>query len=444
MPQEQNIMATMPVKRLVLHMSWPIMLSMLMQAVYNLVDSIFVARISDEAFLALSYAYPIQTLMIAFCVGTGVAFAAILSKRLGEGKMEQVISVVLHGFLLFFSCWVLFFCFGLFGAAPFLRTCTDTGAVAQMGAEYLTICCCCSFGICTQFPIERILQATGHPIGFMAVQGTGAVLNLILDPIFIFHLGLGVKGAAIATVIGQAAGACLGLFLLFCIRRQLPLTLKGFRFQPQLVQEIGSVASPAILMQSLVSVMSLGLNAILRLWSETAVWVLGAYFKIQSFVFMPIFSINNALIAITSYNYGASRRDRARQAIHFGIVLAICIALGGAILLSAAVSPLLTTCFDAGQAALELGIPSLRLTALSFPIAAVSIILSAAFQSLGHSRYSLTVSLLRFVLILLPVSYVLVKLVPNLVFLSFFLTESVAALVSLALYHRVKATMLTD
>ena len=434
----------MPIKRLVLHMSWPIMLSMLMQAIYNLVDSIFVARISDEAFLALSYAYPIQTLMIAFCVGTGVAFAATLSKRLGERKTDEAVSVVLHGFLLFFSCWVLFLLFGLFGAAPFLSSCTDTGEVAKLGAEYLTICCCFSFGICIQFPIERILQATGHPAGFMLVQGTGALLNLILDPIFIFHLGLGVKGAAIATVIGQIAGACVGILLLFRFRRQLPLTLKGFRFQFPLVREIGTIAIPAILMQSLISVMSMGLNAILRLWSETAVWVLGAYFKIQSFVFMPIFSINNALIAIISYNYGANQKPRARQAIHFGIGLAVCITLGGALLLSAAASPLLSLCFDAGPAALELGIPSLRLTALSFPIAAVSIILSAAFQSLGFSRYSLTVSLLRFVIILLPVAYVLVNVVPHLVFLSFFLTEVVSTLVSLVLYRNVNTKMLSD
>ena len=434
----------MPIKRLVLHMSWPIMLSMLMQAIYNLVDSIFVARISDEAFLALSYAYPIQTLMIAFCVGTGVAFAATLSKRLGEGKMDQAVSVVLHGFILFFACWVLFLLFGLFGSAPFLHSSTDTTEVAVLGAEYLKICCCFSFGICTQFPVERILQATGHPAGFMIVQGTGAVLNLILDPIFIFRLGMGVKGAAIATVIGQIAGACLGLFLLFRIRRQLPLTLNGFRFHLPLVREIGTIAVPAILMQSLISLMSMGLNAILRLWSETAVWVLGAYFKIQSFVFMPIFSINNALIAITSYNYGAKKKPRARQAINFGIALATCIALGGAILLSVAVEPLLTLCFDAGQAALDLGIPSLRLTALSFPIAAVSIILAAAFQSLGYSRYSLTVSLLRFVILLLPVAYVLVKLVPNLVFLAFFITEVVAAVVSLILYHKVRTKTLSD
>lgn len=444
MSQQENILGTMPVKRLVLHMSWPIMLSMLMQAIYNLVDSIFVARISDEAFLALSYAYPIQTLMIAFCVGTGVAFSATLSKRLGERKMDEAISVVLHGFILFFSCWVLFFLFGLFGSAPFLRSCTSTGEVAILGGEYLKICCCFSFGICIQFPVERILQATGHPAGFMIVQGTGALLNLILDPIFIFGLGMGVQGAAIATVIGQIAGACLGIILLFRIRRQLPITLKGFRFHPPMVKEIGTIAIPAILMQSLASVMSLGLNAIMRLWSEIAVWVLGAYFKIQSFVFMPIFSINNALISITSYNYGANQKPRARQAINFGIVVATGIALLGAVLLSLAVSPLLTTCFDAGKAALELGVPSLRLTALSFPIAAVSIILSAAFQSLGFSRYSLIISLLRFVILLLPVAYILVKIIPNLVFLSFLITELTTSVVSLLMYRKVRAKTLTD
>ena len=443
MSPEQNIMGTMPMRKLVLHMSWPIMLSMLMQAVYNLVDSIFVARISDEAFLALSYAYPIQTLLIAFCVGTGVAFSATLSKRLGEKKMKDAISVVIHGFILFFCCWVLFLLFGLFGAKGYLASCTDTLEVAKLGTTYLRICCCLSIGICVQFPIERILQATGHPAGFMAVQGTGALLNIILDPIFIFGLDMGVAGAAIATVIGQICGAFLGIFLLTRIRKQLPITFKGFRYENRVVKEIGAIAIPAILMQSLASIMSLGLNAILRLWSETAVWVLGAYFKIQSFVFMPIFSVNNALIAIVSYNYGADKKKRAESAIHVGMGVALTTSTLGSILLWLAASPLLTLCFDAGKAALELGIPSLRYTALSFPIAAISIILSAAFQSLGFSRYSLIISLLRFVILLLPVAYLFILSAPAYVFLAFLITELAATAFALCLYHKVRRETLT-
>ena len=442
MSQKQNIMGTMPMGQLVLHMSWPIILSMLMQAIYNLVDSIFVARISDAAFLALSYAYPIQTLLIAFNVGLGVAFSATLSKRLGEKKLSEASSVVLHGLLLFLCCWFLFFLFGLFLAPAFLRSCTDTAEVAALGADYLRIVCCCSMGVCLQFPIERSLQATGHPAGFMLVQGSGALLNLILDPFFIFTLGLGVRGAAIATVIGQILGACIGLCLLYRIRRQLALDLRGFRLQTQVLQEIGVIAVPAILMQSLASLMSLGLNAILRLWSETAVWVLGAYFKIQSFVFMPIYSVNNALIAIISYNYGAQQKDRAAQAIHVGLALAVGTGLLGGLLLWFTASPLLTACFDAGGAALALGVPSLRYTCLSFPIAAVAIIYSAAFQSLGYSRYSLVISLLRCVLLLLPISLLFILTLPSYVFLSFLLTELGSSAISLFMYRGVRKNTL--
>ena len=431
-------MGTMPMRKLVLHMSWPIMLSMLMQAIYNLVDSIFVARISDEAFLALSYAFPIQTLLIAFCVGTGVAFSATLSNRLGRNKMEEANSVVLHGLLMFWSCWLLFFIFGLFFAPAFMNSCTDTPEVAKLGADYLRICCCVSIGVCTQFPIERTLQATGHPAGFMISQGTGAVLNIILDPIFIFVFDMGVVGAAIATVVGQILGACVGLFLLYRIRHQFHITWKGFRFQPALVKEMGTIALPSILMQSLASVMSLGLNAILRMWSETAVWVLGAYFKIQNFVFMPIYSVNNALIAIISYNYGAKHKDRASGAIHVGLAIGLIAAVVGSVLLWVCAEPLLTYCFDAKAAYLALGVPSLRFTAFSFPIAAISITLSASFQSLNYSRYSLVVSLLRCVILLLPIALIFVMTAPDYVFLSFLFAEIGTTLAALLFYRRVR------
>lgn len=436
------MMGVMPIRKLVLQMSWPIMLSMLMQAVYNLVDSMFVARISDEAFLALSYAYPVQTLLIAYCVGLGVAFSATLSKRIGEGEMEEATNVIGHGFFLFLMGWVVFFLFGLFLAPAFLRSCTDTAEVARLGAEYLRICCCLSIGICVQFPIERILQATGHPSGFMIVQGSGALINLILDPLFIFTFGMGVKGAALATVIGQIIGACIGICLLLHYRKQMPFRFHSVKLQGRIVREIGTIAVPAILMQSLTSVMSLGMNTILTLSSDIAVWVLGAYFKIQSFVFMPIFSINNALIAIISYNYGAGQRERASQAIHFSLGLSISIASIGSVLLWLAASPLLVYCFEASPAALALGVPSLRYTCLSFPIASISIIFSAAFQSLGYNRYSLAISMMRLLILLLPIALLLVLVAPNLVFLSFFFTEVLAVVLSLTLYRKVRRNTL--
>ena len=437
MTRSENILGTMPMGRLIFTMSGPIMLSMLMQAVYNLVDSIYVARLGDDAFLALSYAYPIQTLLIAFCVGTGVAFSAVLSQRLGAKQMDQASSVVLHGGVLYFLCWLIFFLFGLLVADAYLRTCTDTPSVIAQGTAYLQVCCCLSFGVCTQFPCERILQSMGRPAGFMIIQGSGALLNIILDPILIFVFDMGVAGAAVATVIGQITGAVIGLFLVHGLREQFPISLRGQHLQPALLEELGRIAGPAILMQSLSSVMSFGLNTILRRVSETAVWVLGVYFKLQSFVFMPIFSVNNGLISIISFNYGARDRRRVSGAIRFGMLLAVGTGIIGCGLLILCASPLLRVCFNAGAQALALGIPALGLTALSFPVAAVNIILSSAFQSLGHSRYSLVISLLRYIVLLLPVALLLIYLRPASAFLCFLITEVGACLAALPMYRHV-------
>ena len=437
MTRSENILGTMPMGRLIFTMSGPIMLSMLMQAVYNLVDSIYVARLGDDAFLALSYAYPIQTLLIAFCVGTGVAFSAVLSQRLGAKQMDQASSVVLHGGVLYFLCWLIFFLFGLLGADAYLHTCTDTPSVIAQGTAYLQVCCCLSFGVCTQFPCERILQSMGRPAGFMIIQGSGALLNIILDPIRIFVFDMGVAGAAAATVIGQITGAVIGLFLVHGLREQFPISLRGQHLQPALLEELGRIAGPAILMQSLSSAMSFGLNTILRRVSETAVWVLGVYFKLQSFVFMPIFSVNNGLISIISFIYGARDRRRVSGAIRFGMLLAVGTGIIGCGLLILCASPLLRVCFNAGAQALALGIPALGLTALSFPVAAVNIILSSAFQSLGHSRYSLVISLLRYIVLLLPVALLLIYLRPASAFLCFLITEVGACLAALPMYRHV-------
>lgn len=438
MPEQKNILGTMPVGRLVIHMSWPIMISMLVQAVYNLVDSIFVARISDRAFLALSYAYPIQTLMVAFCVGLGVAFSAILSKHLGKKDLPGARDAVFHGFALYAGCWVLFFLFGVLGVKAYLAGCTGDQTVQEMGTAYLRLCCCLSFGICTQFPLERILQSTGHPAGFMMIQGSGAVINLILDPILIFACNMGVAGAAAATVIGQITGGLIGCFLLRRIKTELPLSWRGFRIQREMMMEYGRIAVPAVLMQAMASVTSLGLNGILKLWSETAVWVLGVYFKLQTFVFMPVFSVNNAMVSIISYNYGAGERKRVSACLRFGVGAALVTALAGGLVLCLGAGAVLRVCFQAGAEAVKIGVPSLRMTAMAFPFAAVSIILSATFQSLGYSRFSLAVSLLRYILLPLPVALVLVEVVPQWSFLCFPAGEAVTMLVAMGLFLRVR------
>lgn len=436
-PSKENILGTMRIPSLVLTMSIPIMLSMLMQAVYNLVDSIYVAKVSDLDFLALSYSYPVQLMMVAFCCGIGVGFNSIFAKRLGEGKYHEANAVACHGFFLFGLCWLLFLAFGLLGCPLFFRFSTDNPAVSVAGIRYLTICCTFSIGTCIQFVCERILQSTGHPAGFMIVQGSGAVLNIILDPIFIFGLDMGVTGAAVATVISQISGACIGFFLLFRIRHQFSISFRGFRPSPVITGEILQIAGPAIVMQSLASFMSLGLNQIFTFWSETAVFVLGVYFKIQSFVFMPIFGINSGLIPIISYNCGARFSQRVSQSIHFGLKLAIGTALSGSLLLSLAADPLLRFCFNAAPDAVSMGVPALRMTALAFPAAAFSIILSAAFQSLDYSRYSLSISLLRQIILLLPFAVLLLLLRPQLIWLCFLAAEILTFLMALILYRRV-------
>lgn len=438
MAQQENILGTMPVGRLVFHMSWPIMVSMLVQAVYNLVDSIFVARISDRAFLALSYAYPIQTLMVAFCVGTGVAFSAILSKRLGEGDREGARDAVYHGLAFYAGCWALFFAFGALGAEAYLAACTGDGQVAEMGTVYLRICCCLSVGMCAQFPLERVMQSTGHPAGFMIIQGSGGVINLILDPILIFGFKMGVAGAAAATVIGQITGGLIGCFLVRSLNGQLSLHRRGFHFQRELAAEYVRIAAPAVLMQSMASVTSLGLNAILKLWSETAVWVLGVYFKLQTFVFMPVFSVNNALVSIISYNFGAKERRRVSASAWFGLKLALGTALVGIGVLFLWAGPLLKLCFQAGEEAMAMGVPALRMTALAFPLAAASIILSAPFQSLGYSRFSLAVSALRYVFLPLPAAWILVTVMPQWSFLCFLIGEGIALLAAVGMFLKVK------
>ncbi len=438
MEGRDNILGTMPMGRLVLHMSWPIMVSMLLQAVYNLVDSLYVSRLGDAAFLALSYAYPIQTLMVAFCVGTGVGFSAVLSRCLGRKDIRGAGDAVLHGLLLYLACWVLFLAFALTGCRAYMNFCTDAPDVAAMGGEYLRICCGASLGMCLMFPLERVLQSCGHPAGFMLIQGSGAVINLVLDPVLIFALGMGVRGAAIATVTGQLVAAGIGFGLLWGIRREMPVSLRGFRLRPELIRDMGVTAVPAIAMQALSSVMSLGLNAIFRIWSETAVWVMGVYFKVQSFVFMPIFSISNGLIAVVSFNHGARNRERVSAALGTGLLFAVGAALLGQGLLSLVADPLLRWGFVAGPEALALGVPALRLTALGFAPAAASIIGCSALQSLGRGGQSLGVALLRQAVFVLPAARLLLPLRSPLVFLALPVAEVLACVVAAWVCLRLK------
>lgn len=432
-------MAVMPVRRLLLNMAWPMMLSMLIQALYNLVDSMFVAQLSSDGFVALALVYPIQTLMIAVCVGTGVGFNALLARRLGEGRPDEANRVVANGYFVYLVCWVVFLVLGV-GLAPVFMGLFAPGQpqVIDYGIQYLSIVTGASVGICMQFAGERTLQATGNTVGPMVIQGIGAVINLILDPLLIFGIDpfprMEVAGAALATVLGQVVGMVVGLCM---VRRSsiVRLSFRGFRPDSAIIRTMFRVGVPAILVQALATVMNLGMNLILPLFTASGVFILGAYFKLQSFLFMPVNGLNNALIPIVSFNYGARQRSRITGVIHFALVLSAAIMAVGTVVFLAIPGPLLRL-FDADAAVLAEGISALRLIALSFVCAGVSVILCAALQALGAANSSLVVSLLRQLVLLFPLALLLGALRPSLVWLAFLLSEGAACLTALLLYRR--------
>lgn len=435
---EENKMGTMPVKKLLIHMSWPMMLSMFIQALYNMVDSMFVAQLNKDAFVALSFVYPVQLFLVAICVGLGVGVNALLSRRMGQGDAEGANAVAVNGYLLYFVCWVIFAAFGAFFSTPFLSYFTDDAQIAAYGSIYLAIITCGSLGVTMQFAAERVLQATGNPVGPMIVQGVGCVVNLILDPIMIFGLfgfpKMGVAGAALATILGQWIGMAVGFFLVHRCR-DIHLHFRSSPPSLAVMGEIFKIGFPAMVMQSLATFMTLGLNKIVALYDQSAVFVLGAYFKIQSFVFMPVYGLNNGLIPVLGYNYGAGSKERIVALTRFALAIAAAIMAAGTLLLLLFPGALLSI-FDADAAALLYGIPALRIISLSFLFAGVSVILSAAFQSLGAPGESLVISLLRQLILILPTAWLLGQAAPDLVWWAFLFAEGVCAVVALILYRR--------
>ena len=435
----ENKMAVMPVRRLLLNMSWPMMLSMLIQGLYNLVDSMFVAKLSGDSFVALSLVYPVQTLMIAICVGVGVGFNALLSRRLGEGRREDAEQVTSNGYFLYLVCWLVFLILGVSFARPFLSLFSDVPQVVTYGSQYLAIVTGVSLGMCMQFAGERTLQATGNTIGPMIIQGIGAVINLVLDPLLIFGIGpfprLEVAGAAIATVLGQLVGMVVGLIM---VRRTPSVTLsfRGFRPNASILADMLRVGIPAALMQALTTVMSMGMNLILPLFTSAGVFILGAYFKLQSFLFMPLYGMNNAIVPIISFNYGARKKERITGTIRFALALTLGIMAVGTVVMMTLSGPLLGI-FDADAAVLAEGIPALRMIALSFLCAGVSIILCSALHALGAANSSLAISLLRQVVLLLPAALVLGTIRPVLVWLAFPVAELISCAAALILCRNI-------
>ena len=407
---EENKMGIQPINKLLLGMSLPIMASMLVQALYNVVDSIFVSRISENALTAVSLAFPIQSIMIALGGGMGVGVNAILSKALGEKDYESVNKSAMNGIFLSLINFVIFILVGLFVVRPFYVSQTSDAEIITYGVDYLTIVCCMSFGIYFQFIFERLLQSTGRTVCTMITQTTGAIINLILDPIFIFGLFgmpvMGVKGAALATVIGQIVAATFAFILNIRVNKEIQLRFRGFRPDKEIIGKIYSVGLPSIIMQSIGSVMVYGLNKILIAFSSTATAVFGVYFKLQSFIFMPVFGLNNGMVPILAFNYGARKRERMVDTIKYSVIYALIIMTAGTLAFWLFTDKLLLL-FAASDHMMSMGIPALRIISIHFPIAAFCIIIGSVFQALGRAVYSMINSIMRQVVVLLPVAYLL-------------------------------------
>lgn len=437
--RKENKMGTMPVPKLLLTMSFPIMISMIVQALYNVVDSIFVAQLGENALTAVSLAFPIQNLMIAIGVGTGVGINSILSRKLGEKHFDDANLVASNGIFLGVLSWILFALFGLTLVKPFFSAFTDNAEIMRMGTDYLSICTLFSFGVFLQIAAERIMQSTGNTLYNMFIQGAGAIINIILDPILIFGLlgapKLGVAGAAIATVIGQIFAMSLGLYLAFNKIHDVKLSFKGFRPNIRIIKEIYAVGLPSIIMQSIASIMTFGLNKILVLFSVTAVSVFGVYFKLQSFVFMPVFGITSALIPIAAFNYGARKKERIIAATKLSAIAAFSIMMIGLILFQIIPDKLLLM-FNASEDMLKIGVPALRIISLSFIFAGISIVLSSLFQALGHGILSMIVSIVRQLVLILPLCYILARILGlNYLWLAFPISEIFSITLSLFMFR---------
>ena len=441
----ENKMGVMPVNKLLLNMAVPMMLSMLVQALYNVVDSIFVSKLSQDALNAVSLAFPVQNLMIAVGAGTAVGINALLSRSLGQKDQARADKTAMNGILLGLISAVVFTIVGVAGARAFFAVQTDIQGIVDYGHDYLSIICGVSIGIFMQVTFERLLQSTGRTFYSMITQTTGAVINIILDPILIFGLfgfpRLEVKGAAIATVIGQCCAALLALFFNLKKNPDIHLSWKGLRPEKDIIRGIYSVGVPSIVMQSIGSVMVFGMNKILLGFTDTATAVFGIYFKLQSFVIMPVIGLNGGLIPIVAYNFGARKPERIMKAYKLGICYAIGIMCVGLAVFQIFPEVLLGMFSESGETAGELmtvGIPVLKTISFHFPVAAYCIICGAMFQALGHGVLSLVNSVIRQLVVLLPAAYIL-SLVGGLsaIWFSFLFAEVASLIVSTIFIRRV-------
>ena len=442
----ENIMGTMAINPLLIRLSVPMMVSMLVQALYNVVDSIFVSHVSENALTAVSLAFSLQNVMIAVGVGTGVGVNALLSKSLGEKNQERANKTAENGIFLALCSFAVFLILGLTCMRSYFYAQTQDVEIAEQGIRYLTICCVFSLGLFQQTMGEKLLAATGRTHLSMISQLVGAVVNIVLDPIFIFgYCGealSGTTGAAVATVIGQFCGA--GMTIFFNLKRNpdIQINFKGFRPSAEAIRRIYVVGLPSIAMQCVGSVMTFFMNQILMTFSATAVAVFGVYFKLQSFVFMPIFGLNNGMVPIISYNYGARNPERVKKTIRLAVLYAECIMLIGFCVFQFLPDRVLGI-FAASDAMLAIGIPAMRTISPHFLLAGISIVLSSVFQALGNGLFSLIVSVCRQLFVLLPAAYLL-SLSGNVdrVWWAFVIAEVVSVLMSFGFYARINQTII--
>lgn len=410
---QENKMGVMPVNRLLITMSVPIMISMLVQAMYNIVDSMFVARLNENALTAISLVFPIQNLMISVGAGTGVGINALLSRSLGERQFERANKAASHGVLLAVLSSLVFAVFGVFGAGIFMKMQTQDAQIVSYGTSYLQICCIFSIGIFLQITFERLLQSTGKTVYSMITQIAGAVINIVLDPIMIFGLfgfpRMEIAGAAVATVIGQITASIIAVIINHRKNKEIHIRFRGFRWSGAIVRDIYAVGVPSIVMSSIGSVMTFGMNKILIAFSSTATAVFGVYFKLQSFIFMPVFGLNNGMVPIVAFNYGARKRRRITRTIFLSSCYATGIMLLGIAVFQMFPAQLLEI-FNASETMKEIGIPALRLISLCFAFAGFNIVCSSVYQAMSHGMLSLWVSLVRQLCVLLPAAYILAKI----------------------------------
>lgn len=437
----ENKMGVMPVGKLLFNMATPIMISMLIQAFYNIVDSIYVSQLSENALTAVSMAFPIQNLMIGFSTGVGVGMNSLLSKCLGSRDYDRANRAAGNGTLLSIICCLLFTVAGLLFSDDFFRIQSDIPEIVEGGTQYLMICTALSFGVFGSILCERLLQATGKTVYSMITQGVGAVLNILLDPLFIFGgLGIpamGVAGAAVATVIGQIVSCIVGLVFHFTKNKEVQLKFSGLRPVWQIMRPILGVGIPSVIMVAVGSVMTFTMNMILNGFTPTAVAVFGAYFKLQSFIFMPILGLNNAMVSIVAFNYGARKPDRIKKTIKLSCAVALCFAMLG--FLSFELTPdLLLTMFKPTDHFLEIGRTALRIIGWHYLLAGFCIVLNAVFQALGNGLYATFTSLCRQLVVLLPVAFLLsLSGRLELIWWAFPIAEVVSLLVTVLLFVRI-------